>query len=118
MEFNKKIFAILLEKAKGERSWRRFAMDCDISYVQMRKLAFCEQENPPRQKLLLKLGANSENGISYEDFLCAAGSGVNQDKVLSPSEKRLIASYEKLKPKSQKELEDFAEFLLTKNDND
>ena len=51
MEYNKKIFALLLERAKGERSWRSFAIDCDISYVQMRKLAFCEQENPPRRKL-------------------------------------------------------------------
>ena len=46
MEFNKKIFALLLERAKGERSLRRFSMDCDISYVQMRKLYYGEQENP------------------------------------------------------------------------
>ena len=46
--FSKKIFAILLERAKGDRSWRQFAIEADISYVQMRKLAQGTQENPPR----------------------------------------------------------------------
>ena len=37
--FNRKIFAMLLEKAKGERSSKQFAADCGISYVQLHKLS-------------------------------------------------------------------------------
>lgn len=72
MLYNKKIFALLLERAKGERSWRQFADDCEISYVQIRKLSMCLQENPPRPKLIDKLAAHSE-GVSEEDYLFAAG---------------------------------------------
>ena len=73
--FNKRIFSILLEKAKGERSWRQFAMDCDISYIQMRKLALMQQENPPRMKLIGKVAANAAGGVTEEDLLfCCAGA--------------------------------------------
>ncbi len=72
MMYSKKIFALLLERAKGERSWRRFADDCGISYVQIRKLSICAQENPPRPKLIEKLAAHSE-GVTAEDYMFAAG---------------------------------------------
>ena len=62
--WNKKIFAMLLEQAKGVRSWRQFATECDISYVQMRKLAAMEQENPPRPKLIRKITANAFAGCA------------------------------------------------------
>ena len=78
--FNKRIFAILLESAKGDRSWRQFAMDCDISYVQMRKLALMQQENPPRIKLIRKVAANAAGGVTEEDllFCCAAGESAEK----------------------------------------
>ena len=71
--FSKKIFAILLERAKGDRSWRQFAIEADISYVQMRKLAQGTQENPPRPKLIKKLAEHSFNDIDLEDFMFAVG---------------------------------------------
>lgn len=111
MNFSKKIFALLLERAKGERSWRAFAEDCDISVVQIRKLACCEQENPPRRKLLLKLGAHSENGITAEDFLAAAGADV---KKLSTEDKALLNTVSALRPKDRRLLEDYAAFLLSR----
>ena len=74
-EFNKKIFSIILTISKGERSWRQFASDCEISYVQMRKLATCKQENPPRVKLLRKIVENSSGEITMEDYMFAIGAG-------------------------------------------
>ena len=74
--FSKKIFAILLERAKGDRSWRQFAIEADISYVQMRKLAQGTQENPPRPKLIKKLAEHSFNDIDLEDFMFAVGMTV------------------------------------------
>ena len=76
--FNKKIFAILLEHAKGERSWRQFSFDCDISYVQMRKLAQATQENPPRPKLIKKIADHSFGDIDLEDFMFAACIGKSE----------------------------------------
>ncbi|HBE14007.1 MAG TPA: hypothetical protein DCY74_07545 [Clostridiales bacterium] len=73
--FNKHIFSLLLCLAKGqERSWRQYALDSDVSYVQMRKLANEQQENPPRAKLIQKLAQNAAGGITAADFLYAAGN--------------------------------------------
>lgn len=79
-DFNKKIFAILLDISRGDRSWRQFASDCDISYVQMRKLATCKQENPPRVKLLKKIVENSSTDITLEDYLFTVGAQGDNDQ--------------------------------------
>ena len=65
--WSKKIFALLLTEAKGVRSWRQFAIDCGISYVQMRKLALGTQANPPRPKLIRKVAANAEDLLPIND---------------------------------------------------
>lgn len=79
--FHKHVFALLLALAKGnERSWRQFALECDISYVQMRKLATEQQNNPPRDRLIQKLAQNAVGGITLADLRFAAGQDM-QDKV-------------------------------------
>ena len=113
--FNKKIFAMLIDKARGERSVRRFAADSGISYLQLRKLLMCEQENPPRLKLITKLAENSENGIELEDYLYAAGKTEPEDSntvELSQKEKHILENYNSLSLKQQKTVEDFVDFLL------
>ncbi len=102
--FNKKIFALLLERAKGERSWRQFADDCGISYVQLRKLAVCGQENPPRLKLISKLAAASVFA-EESDYLFAAGY-LPEDKQDALAEK--IAS---LAPDKRRLVEELVEHL-------
>ena len=117
--FNKKIFAILLEQAKGpSRSWRQFAIECDISYVQMRKLALMQQENPPRIKLIKKIAQNSAGDIGVDDMLFAVGISFETDSkklpVSSNSLKEAEAFYEKYLSlsKGQRELlKDFLSFL-------
>lgn len=111
MKYSKKIFALLLERAKGERSWRTFAADCDISYVQMRKLAFCVQENPPRRKLLEKLGNGSTGGITTEDFLCAAG--ITGERTVNEKERALLDSYNALTIGQRHSVDAFVAFLLS-----
>lgn len=117
--FNKKIFAILLEMSKGEeRSWRQFASDCGISYVQMRKLALMQQENPPRVKLIKKIAQNSANDISYDDLLFTVGINFEDDTkklpVSSNTMKQGELFYEKylsLSMGQKKMLNDFIDFL-------
>lgn len=118
MNFNKKLFALLLNLARGERSWRRFAMDADISYVQMRKLALMQQENPPRMKLIKKIAAVSDGNITAEDLLFCTGKTFDNDEkklpVSSTSLKQGELFYEKflsLSKGQRKEIIDFIDFL-------
>ena len=88
--FNKKLFALLLDLARGERSWRQFAQDCDISYVQMRKLATCKQENPPRIKLIRKIASNAQADVSVDDLLFVSGALADNTPSYSPSSSFMI----------------------------
>ncbi len=118
-EFNKKIFAILLDMSRGSRSWREFAIDCDISYVQIRKLATCKQENPPRVKLLKKIVENSEANIGMEEYLFAIGASGDEEKKESyPLSSSLMKQgdiffekYMSLSMGQRKMINDFIDFL-------
>lgn len=118
MAFNQKLFAILLDRARGQRSWRQFSIDCEISYVQMRKLANAQQENPPRMKLIKKIAQNADNDITEEDLRFCAGISVDSDKkklpVSSASIKQGELFYEKflsLSMGQRKMICDFIDFL-------
>ncbi len=113
--WNKKIFAMLLKEAKGVRSWRQFASDCDISYVQMRKLAFGTQENPPRPKLIRKVAMHAFGEIDLEDLMFAAGLNIG-DSMSAPRDaaQKVETPYEKyrsLSLKDRKTVDRFIEFL-------
>ncbi len=118
-DFNKKIFSILLDISRGDRSWRQFASDCEISYVQMRKLATCKQENPPRIKLLKKIVENGAGDLSMEDYLFSIGAGNDDESRHSlPVSTNLIkqgdAFFEKylsLSMGQRKMINDFIDFL-------
>ena len=111
--FNQKIFAMLLEKAKGERTTKQFAADCGISYVQLHKLELCGQENAPGMKLIAKLAANSAGGIELEDYMLAAGkTGASSDKPVKKKKSLDIQSlYDSLSAGQQKTVYDFMDYL-------
>ncbi len=111
--FNKKIFALLLEKAKGERTTRQFANDCGISYVQLHKLELGGQENAPGMNLLMRLAANSAGGIELEDFMLAAGRQ-NESKQKTQKKKKSVNiqdMYDNLSASQQKTIYDFMDYL-------
>ena len=89
--FNRKIFAMLIEKAKGDRSSKQFAADCGISYVQLHKLELQAQPGAPGMKLITKLAANSAGGIELEDYLLAAGKTQKPDQAPVKKKNRLIS---------------------------
>lgn len=114
--FNKKILAMLIERARGDRTTRKFAQDCGISYVQLHKLELCLQENAPGIKLLTKLAENSENGIELEDYMFACGIE-EQDiipKKKQPARKSLDiqSMYDKLTHGQKKTVYDFIDYML------
>ncbi len=113
--WNKKIFAMLLAEAKGVRSWRQFAADCDISYVQMRKLALGTQENPPRPKLIRKVAFHAFNEIDLQDLMFAAGIHTGDSMTLRENNdvsESPIDKYRSLPPKERKTVDKFIEFLV------
>ena len=115
--FNKKIFIMLLEKAKGNRSTRQFAADCGISYVQLHKLEMGLQDNPPGRQLLIKLTENSDADIELEDFLFVCGLDkelANSKNVTKRKSKSLdIQSlYDRLSQGQKKTVYDFIDYLL------
>ena len=116
--FSKKIFSLLLERAKGDRSWRQFAMEPDISYVQMRKLAQGTQENPPRPKLIKKIADHSFNDIDLEDFMFAVGITLpdkSAERRSAPSQtEQLMERYRSLPAKERKLINEFVLFLSEK----
>ncbi len=119
--FNKKLFSLLLDLARGDRSWRQFAEDCDISYVQMRKLATCGQENPPRIKLIKKIASNSQADLTVDDFLFVAGAQADnhtsQFSVTTSMLKQGDLFYEKylsLSMGQRKMINDFIDFLSSR----
>lgn len=129
--FSKRIFAMLLEKGKGDRSWRQFSIDCDISYVQMRKLAQENQENPPRPKLIKKI-ADGSYGVLLEDYMFAIGvqpgdsrrigaipaenDAANSGSNKSASAAGALESYKALTLKQRRMVDEFCEFLKSRNE--
>lgn len=111
--FNKKIFAMLIEKARGERTTKQFANDCGISYVQLHKLELCGQENAPGIKLMTKLANNSAGGIELEDYMLAAGRRDDEDEKVLKKKKSLDIQemYENLSTSQQKTVYDFMDYL-------
>lgn len=111
--FNRKIFAMLLEKAKGERSTKQFAADCGISYVQLKKLEACAQPGSPGLKLITKLANNSAGGIELEDYLLAAGKTAKPEEKPQRKKKSLNIQkmYESLSAGQQKTVYDFMDYL-------
>ena len=115
--FNKRIFIMLFEKARGNRTTRKFAQDCKISYVQLHKLEQGLQDSPPGRQLLIKLTENSEADIELEDFLFACGLEDKQEKKVSvPSKKSksldIQSLYDKLSQGQKKTVYDFIDYLL------
>jgi hypothetical protein len=122
-KWNRKIFAMLLAEAKGVRSWRQFAADCDISYVQMRKLALATQENPPRPKLIRKVASNAFGEIDLADLMFAAGINIGdsttvRDESESASVPTQYDKYRSLPQKERKLVDKFIDFLVSEAQKD
>ena len=113
--FNKRVFALLIDKARGERTTKQFANDCGISYVQLHKLELCGQENAPGLKLMTKLANNSAGGIELEDYMLAAGDVNEKAEKKNVTKKRksldIQEIYDSLSAGQQKTVYDFMDYL-------
>lgn len=71
--FNKEKFAELLKRAIGKQSINRFWLQTEVSSAYISRLLRCKIENPPSPEIIRKLASHAHDGITYEDFMEAAG---------------------------------------------
>lgn len=111
--YNKKAFALLMDRAKGDRTLLEFARECDISYVQLRKFELCRQQGAPGEKLLRKLADHSVGGVSYEMLLSVAGyrDEASIKELNDPS----LCLLKSLSASQHRQVSEFAEFLKSRD---
>ena len=74
--FNKNKFALLLRKAKGpERSLNQYAIDSGVSSAHISRLMRGLLDTPPTPQTIEKLAEFAYGGVTYEQFMEAAGYG-------------------------------------------
>lgn len=121
--WNKKIFAMLLQRAQGDRSTRQFALECDISYVQMRKLMMMEQANPPRPKLIKKIADHAFGEVDLADLMFAAGilQQKNQARIDGADQLNQVGvgvKYRSLSAKERRSVEDYIDYIIWRKQSD
>jgi hypothetical protein len=73
MNFNKDLFADLLQKAKGDRSINRFGSEADVDPGYISRLLRRQLETPPGATVLTKIAGSAANSVTIEQLLGAAG---------------------------------------------
>jgi len=80
MNFNREEFAHLLEKARGNRSINAYAREVGLTGAHLSRLGRGLLTTPPTPQTIDKLASGAANGVSYQDFMQAAGYLESQDK--------------------------------------
>lgn len=73
MQFNKKEFGELLEKAKGNRTINKYASDAKVDAGYISRLIRGLINTPPSASVIKKLASKAYNGVTPEDLLYQAG---------------------------------------------
>lgn len=82
--FDKQKLSALLVKAQGDRTKEKFASDAGVSLPQVSKIIKMETDGPPRPITLQKLASVSQNEVTYEELMMAAGHlSVDTQKLLT-----------------------------------
>ncbi|EOC99343.1 hypothetical protein [Caldisalinibacter kiritimatiensis] len=90
--FNKESFALLLDKAKGDRSINQYANETGVSAAHISRFLREMIDSPPTPETISKFAKYAANGVSYRDLMIAAGyisedSMKNED---SPRNRRIL----------------------------
>lgn len=71
--FNKKVFKELLEKAIGNRTMTEYSNESGVNRTYISKYINEKLDNPPTPDIIKRLANTAQNGVTYEDFMKAAG---------------------------------------------
>ena len=77
--FNKEMFASLLDKAKGDRSINKYAEETGVSAAHISRFLRQLIDAPPTPETISKFADKAYNEISYRDMMSAAGHIVVQE---------------------------------------
>lgn len=119
--FNKTKFALLLKRAKGaERSINQYAIDSGISAAHISRLMRGLLDTPPTPQTIEKLAEFAYGGVTYEQFMEAAGYGtiVKEETVKYETSKKiaeLIPKLEELSTEDIQALERLVDSIRRKN---
>ena len=119
--FNKTKFALLLKQAKGaERSINQYAIDSGISAAHISRLMRGLLDTPPTPQTIKKLAEFAYGGVTYEQFMEAAGYGtiVKEETAKYETSKKiaeLIPKLEELSSEDIQALERLVDSIRRKN---
>ena len=94
--FNTVTFALLLEKAKGDRSITQYANKIDVSAAHISRLLRKLVKSPPEPDTINKFASDAYNGVTYSDLMLAAGH-INDKKEESSTDDEGIQTTENKK---------------------
>jgi hypothetical protein len=83
-------FAILLEKAKGDRSINQYANSVDVSAAHISRLLRKLVNSPPSPDTISKLSGDASNGVTYSELMMAAGHIDDKTEEISIENKRAL----------------------------
>jgi len=78
-QFNKEEFAVLLDRAKGDRSINNFANETGVSAAHISRFLRQMIASPPTPETISKFAAKAQNEVTYQDFMVAAGHLARND---------------------------------------
>lgn len=71
--FNKEKFAMLLDRAKGDRSINQYAIETDVSAAHISRFLRQMIDAPPTPETISKFAEKAYNGVTYREMMVAAG---------------------------------------------
>lgn len=78
-QFNKEEFAILLDRAKGDRSINQYANETGVSAAHISRFLRQMIASPPTPETISKFAAKAHNEVTYQDLMIAAGHLAKKD---------------------------------------
>lgn len=79
-QFNKEEFAVLLDRAKGDRSINNFANETGVSAAHISRFLRQMIASPPTPETISKFAAKARNEVTYQDLMVAAGHLARKDE--------------------------------------
>lgn len=125
--FDKKSFALLINKAIGERSLNEYARQTGVSAAHISRLSRALLDTPPNPQTIKKLSDYAYNNISYNVLMNAAGyieqHGDGNTTPNPPPDFEIVATYrtdnsfDDLPEEAKKEIEEFKKYIIHKYKN-
>lgn len=121
--FNKNNFKEILIKALGDRTKTQYADESGVNRTYISKYLNEKLDNPPTPDILKRLSQYAHNGVTYEDFMIAAGH-ISELNLNEDTNEYTIALHNTdgydadLPPEAREELKEYIKYLKHKYKKD